>query len=301
MHLGRRTQKYSELAVILENGRGVDEADVAESGAGQLLGKALPVKSVMSVEVDLVGVEGAVGIFVEVRDQQPTTVHQEPRHGPQQSIQVLHVVQRHGAPHHVVGPIEPVCRQVCLNSAQAVTEPGRLDPLPCDLHHSGGGVGHDNGADQVGKQDAQATGATANVNGAHPRAEVHGLLDGLGHRQLPLLVAGVVVPRGCLVVESLVFVHVLDPSPVVARRGGRTETVPGHSLRALPPEGDPGWGRSLLRGWLGRTRRMATMTASSHSAHRDHGARPATASMSTGAQADVRHKTDARPWRTPAR
>ena len=29
-------------------------------------------------------------------------------------------------------------------------EPGRLDPLPCDLHHSRGGVGHDNGADQVG-------------------------------------------------------------------------------------------------------------------------------------------------------
>ena len=33
LHLGRRTEKYSELAVILENGRGVDEADVAESGA----------------------------------------------------------------------------------------------------------------------------------------------------------------------------------------------------------------------------------------------------------------------------
>src|SRR4029079_15613460 len=100
------------------------------------------------------------------------------------------------------------------------------------------------------------------------RAEGHGLLDDLGHRQLPPLVAGVVVPRGCLVVESLVFVHVLDPSPVVARRRARTETVPGHSLRALPPEGDPGWGRSLLRGCLLPTRRMATMTASSHSATR---------------------------------
>jgi hypothetical protein len=32
VHLGRDTQKDAELAVILENGRGVDEADVAESG-----------------------------------------------------------------------------------------------------------------------------------------------------------------------------------------------------------------------------------------------------------------------------
>ena len=152
-------------------------------------------------------------------------MHQERRHGLQQSIQVLHVVQRHGAPHHVVHPIESVCRQVRLNRAHAVTEPGRLDPLPCDLHRAGRGVGHHNGADQVGKQDAEATGATANVNGAHPRVEVHGLLDGPGHRQLPLLVAGVVVPRGCLVIESLVFVHVLDPSPVVAGPEGRSKTV----------------------------------------------------------------------------
>ena len=125
------------------------------------------------------------------------------------------MVQRHGAPHHVVGPIEPVCRQVCPYSAQSVTEPGRVDPLLCDLHHSGGGVGHDDGADQVGEQDAQPAGATANVNSLHPRAEVHGLLDGPGHRHLALLVAGVVVPRCCLVVESLVFVHVLDPSPAL--------------------------------------------------------------------------------------
>ena len=34
MHLGRRTQKDAELAVALEDGRGVDEGDVCESGAG---------------------------------------------------------------------------------------------------------------------------------------------------------------------------------------------------------------------------------------------------------------------------
>src|SRR3954454_9288835 len=101
MLLGRGAQKYAELAVSFEDGCRVDEADVGESGAGQLVGKALPVESVMSVEVDLVGVEGAVGILVKVRDAQPTTVHQEPRHGPQQPIHVLDVVQRHGAPDHV--------------------------------------------------------------------------------------------------------------------------------------------------------------------------------------------------------
>ena len=41
----------------------------------------------------------------------------EGRRGPQQSWQVLDVVQRHGAPHHVVGPVEPVRRQVCLDRA----------------------------------------------------------------------------------------------------------------------------------------------------------------------------------------
>lgn len=33
LHLGGHTQKYAELAVILENSRGVDEADVVEPGA----------------------------------------------------------------------------------------------------------------------------------------------------------------------------------------------------------------------------------------------------------------------------
>jgi hypothetical protein len=107
------------------------------------------------------------------------------------------------------------------------------------LHHSGGGVGHDNGADLVGEQDAEPTGAAADVNGAQPRAEVHGLLDGLGHCHLPLLVAGVVVPRCCLVVESPVFVHVLDPSPGAATRevsnrdGGGTQALAVEGSRLL--------------------------------------------------------------------
>ena len=33
-HLGRRTEEYAELVVTLEDGRGVGEADVRESGAG---------------------------------------------------------------------------------------------------------------------------------------------------------------------------------------------------------------------------------------------------------------------------
>jgi hypothetical protein len=195
----------------------------------------MPVEPVVSVEVDLAGVEGAVGILVKVSDGQPTTVDQELGQGPQQSVQVLHVVQRHGAPHHVVGPIEPVYGQVCLDSAHSVAEPGRLDPLPGDLHHPGGRIGHDDRAHQVGEQDAQPTGATTDVNNAHPSTEVHGLLDGLGHGNLPLLVAGVVVPGRCLVVEPLVFVHVLDPSPGAAIRaaagGGVTHKL-GES--ALP-------------------------------------------------------------------
>mgnify|MGYP003464221611 FL=1 len=133
---------------------------------GQLLGEAVPVESVMSVKVGPLGVEGALGILVEVRDGQPTTFDQEVRQGPQQRIQVLYVVQRHGAPGDVVGAIERVCREVCLDSAQSLTEPGRLDPLPCDLHHSGGGVGYDDGAELVGEQDAQTTGATADVERA---------------------------------------------------------------------------------------------------------------------------------------
>jgi hypothetical protein len=31
--LGRHAQEYAELAIVLQDGRGVDEADVAESGA----------------------------------------------------------------------------------------------------------------------------------------------------------------------------------------------------------------------------------------------------------------------------
>jgi len=61
---------------------------------GQLLGEAVPVESVMSVKVGPLGVEGALGILVEVRDGQPTTFDQEVRQGPQQRIQVLYVVQR---------------------------------------------------------------------------------------------------------------------------------------------------------------------------------------------------------------
>src|SRR5690242_14186613 len=71
LHPGRRAQKYTELPVVLDDCRRVDEVDVGEPGGGQLVGKALPVKSVVSVEVDLVGVEGAVGILIEVRDAQP--------------------------------------------------------------------------------------------------------------------------------------------------------------------------------------------------------------------------------------
>src|SRR6476659_7835276 len=56
MHLGRRAQKHAELAATLEDARGADEADVGEPSAGDLLGKALPVESVMSVKVDLVRV-----------------------------------------------------------------------------------------------------------------------------------------------------------------------------------------------------------------------------------------------------
>ena len=112
-----------------------------------------------------------------------------------------------------MGTLEPISREVCLDGAQSVAETGRLDPLPRDLHHPGRRVGHDHGADPVGEQDAQPTGATADVDRAHPRTEVHGLGNGPGHRHLPLLVAGVVVPGGGRVVESLVLVHVTDPNP----------------------------------------------------------------------------------------
>lgn len=216
MHLGRRAEKHAELAVALADGRCVDEADVGKSGADQLLGKALPVEPVMSVEVDLVCVEGAVGIRVEVRDAQPATVDEQAGHRPQQAVHVVHVVQRHRTPHHVVGPVETVGRQVSLDGVQSVTEPGRLDPLPGDLHHPGGRVRHDNRTDQVGEQDAQPARATTDVDSAHARAELHGGPDGPSNRDLPQLVAGVVVPRRCFVVEAPVFVHVIDPIPALS-------------------------------------------------------------------------------------
>ena len=127
------------------------------------------------------------------------------------------MVQCHGAPHHVVGASEPFCRQVGLDGVQPVTVPGLLDPLLCDLHHSGRGVGHDRGADTVGEQDAQPTRATADIECPHPGVEIQCLLDGPGDRHLPLLVVGVVVPCRCLGVKSLVFVHVLEPNPRLAK------------------------------------------------------------------------------------
>lgn len=230
--LGRRAQKHAELAVVLEDSCGVHEANLGESGLNQPLCQALPVKSVMSVKVDLLGVEGAGGILVKVRESQPSTVDQEPCHGAQQPIQVLNVVQRQGAPHHVEGAIERVLREVCLDNAQAVAEFGRLDPLLCYLHHSGGRVRHDNGADPVGKQDAQTTSATADVERTHPRVEANGLLDGVGHRDLSLLVARSLVPSRCFLIESPAFVHAFDPSPGAAadivHGAGRPETVPMH-------------------------------------------------------------------------
>ena len=128
-------------------------------------------------------------------------------------------------------------------------------------------------------QAVEAAGLTpALVESAHPRAEVHGLLDGPGHRHLPLLVAGVVVPRRCLVVESPMFVHGLDPSPGAVSPdrlpGGRTETVPGHrhSRRKVAPSAQVEGARVSTESPFGcvltestETRTASCMTSSSSS------------------------------------
>ena len=64
---------HPELAVALKDGRNVDEPNIGEAGADELPGQAFPVESVVSGEVGLVGVEGAFGILVKVRDGQPAT------------------------------------------------------------------------------------------------------------------------------------------------------------------------------------------------------------------------------------
>ena len=100
-------------------------------------------------------------------------------------------------------------------------------------------------------QAVEAAGLTpALVESAHPRAEVHGLLDGPGHRHLPLLVAGVVVPRRCLVVESPMFVHGLDPSPALSARTVYRAVEPRRCLDT----GTRGGRWHLRRRWRGGSR-----------------------------------------------
>lgn len=211
--LGGRAEENAEFTLVLEDPRGVNETDIDETGAGELIGQVVPVESVMSVEVLLARVEGTVRVLLEVRDSQPTALDQESRHGPQQRIQVIHVVQRHGAPHNVMNPVQPVMRQIDLDGAQPLSEPGRLDPLPGDPHHPGRRISHDDRANPVGEQDAQPTGAGADVDRTSLGAQLHGPDDGPGHRLLALLVAGVVIPGRCRIVESFAFMHVSDPRP----------------------------------------------------------------------------------------
>ena len=70
-------RKTSNSRSLLRIGCGGDEADVGEAGAVQVLGKTLPGESVVSVEVDLVGVEGAVWILVEGRNSQLAALDEE--------------------------------------------------------------------------------------------------------------------------------------------------------------------------------------------------------------------------------
>jgi len=182
------------------------------------------------VAVEVVSVEVAVVVEVEVGDRQVPAGPQCLTEAPQNEGDVRHVVQRQGR----VDQIEGRRGQALAGEV----EQAGLEAVPVGLRaglhavvehgeHAGGGVGEQHSVEPVGQRPGDLAGAAAVLKGVADVWEGHGASDRVGDAAGAGQLRGVVVPGRGGLVEVRVS-HGGDCGPVLGR--GATSARPVASM-----------------------------------------------------------------------